>query len=207
MCERYKTHYPNHRIYWDLIAAELQLFGGNTVVNMFRGTGVLYKEILINVCGKLKVNFNKDSSTPIIEMHLLNKILTDSVERMNAEQLEEVAKELNLPLSHIINLSKDAVLIALQAAIKSGGFLFYRLAAVVANNMAKFILKRGLSFGANQALTKGLSVFAGPVGWVITGIWTLYDISGAAYRVIIPAVIYVSYMRAKMNNQKQGLAV
>lgn len=201
-CERYKTHYPNHSMYWDLIAAELQLYGGNTIANTFRGTGVLYKEILLDVCKNLKVNFNKDRSTRIIEKHLLDKLIADTVENMNAEQLKEFAKEFNLSVSDVTNITKDAVLLALQTAIKLNGFLFYRLITQMANEVVKFLLKRGLSFGANQALTKGLSVFAGPIGLAITGIWTLYDISSPAYRVTRPAVIFVAYMRWKMDNQK-----
>ena len=51
---------------------------------------------------------------------------------------------------------------------------------------------------ANAALTRSLCVFAGPIGWVVTAVWTLLDIAGPAYRVTIPAVIQVAYMRAKM---------
>ena len=45
--ERYKSSNPDHRQYLDLIAAELQCFGGNSIATMFRGgEGVLYKEVL-----------------------------------------------------------------------------------------------------------------------------------------------------------------
>ncbi len=45
----YKEFYPNHSIYWEEIAAELQYFGGNTVVNIIRSKGVLYSEIVRDV--------------------------------------------------------------------------------------------------------------------------------------------------------------
>lgn len=38
--ELFKMHNPSHKQYWDLIAAEYQLFGGNTWINLFRGNGV-----------------------------------------------------------------------------------------------------------------------------------------------------------------------
>src|SRR5574344_2139491 len=58
----YKNHYPDHIKYWKEVAGEIQCFGANTFATMFRGgKGVLYKEILIDVCGKMKVNFNKNS--------------------------------------------------------------------------------------------------------------------------------------------------
>ena len=73
-----------HVEYWDLIAEELQRFGGNSIVNVLRGgEGVLYREILIDVAGKMKVNFNKESPTELIELHLLTKMMTDSLEKMD----------------------------------------------------------------------------------------------------------------------------
>ena len=35
--ERYIEHCPKHSKYWDLIAAEVQCFGGNTFVTICRG--------------------------------------------------------------------------------------------------------------------------------------------------------------------------
>lgn len=59
----YKRYYPEHLKYWQNIATEIQLFGGNTLVNLFRGgRGVPYKEVLCDVCDKMKVNYNKYSS-------------------------------------------------------------------------------------------------------------------------------------------------
>ena len=62
---------------------------------------------------------------------------------------------------------------------------------------AKFLTGRGLTIAANAALTKWLSVFAGPIGWAVTALWTVIDIAGPAYRVTIPAVIQIAYMRQK----------
>jgi uncharacterized protein YaaW (UPF0174 family) len=60
-------------------------------------------------------------------------------------------------------------------------------------------LGRGLSYAANAGLTRWLSIFAGPIGWALTAVWTAIDLAGPAYRVTIPAVIQIAYMRAKMN--------
>ena len=34
---------------------------------------------------------------------------------------------------------------------------------------------------------------------VLTGLWTAIDIAGPAYRVTIPCVIQIAFLRAKMN--------
>lgn len=197
--EGYKRYYPNHARYWRDIAESYQRFGGNTFVNMVRGGGVLYREILCDVCDKLKVNYNVNSAIESIEMQLLNKVLSDSLEKMTSEQLEEISRDFGLQLEGIKGLTPQAVTAALQAAIRVSGFKAYKSAVIVANALAQLILGHGLSFGANAMLTKAISVFAGPIGWVITGLWTALDIAGPAYRVTIPATIQIACMRQIIN--------
>lgn len=91
--EIYKRNYPDHQKYWELIAAEIQCFGANTFATMIRGgKGVQYKEVLMDVCDKMKANYNKDSSIEQIEGNLLMKILTDALEKMSPEELKELAE-------------------------------------------------------------------------------------------------------------------
>src|SRR5688572_12409185 len=64
LTDEFRQHHPDHQKYWSLIAAELQLFGGNTLANVLRGgEGVVYKEVLCDVCDKMEVNYNKNAST------------------------------------------------------------------------------------------------------------------------------------------------
>ena len=193
----YKQYNPNHKMYWREIAAELQGYGGNTFATMARGDkGILYKEILTNVCKKMKVNFNPNSSVELIEMNLLMKILTDSLDKMTPEQLKEVVEATGIKTT---SFTPQAVTAALQVAARMSGFAIYKIALIVANAVARAIIGRGLSIAANAALARSLSILIGPIGWVITALWTLIDIAGPAYRVTIPSVVQVAYMRAKMN--------
>jgi uncharacterized protein YaaW (UPF0174 family) len=176
---------------WQLIAAELQLYGGDSIVNAFRGYGVLYKEILCDVCGKLKVDFKKDEKTYEIENHLLEKMVADSWEKMTPDQQKSLLDEIGIDPG----LSATAGLAALQAAIRLGGFASYQIALVVANTVAKAIIGRGLTLAANAGLARSLAIFAGPIGWVITALLTVPLLSGPAYRVTVPSVIQVAYMR------------
>ena len=191
----YKQYYPDHAKYWYLIAAELQTFGGNTFMNTARGHGVLYRELLMNACKKMKVNYNSSASVEVIEMNLLMKILTDSLEKMNTEELRTIAEDLNLKPTE---LSKQAVIAALQAGVRFSGFAAYQVAMIVANQVAKILIGRGLSVAANAGLNRAIAVFTGPIGWVLMGLWTLVDIAGPAYRVTIPCVIQIAFLRAKM---------
>ena len=193
--DRYKESSPDHHAYWDLIAAEIQCFGANTLATLFRGgEGVLYREVLTDVCDKMKVNYNSGSSVEAIELHLLMKVLTDSMKEMSPEELEAVCDDLDLsPMRY----TPEAVTIALQAAIRLGGFLPYKIALIVANAVAKALIGRGLSLAANAALTRLMGAFAGPIGWTLSAAWLLVDIAGPAYRITVPAVIMVAYLRAE----------
>ena len=197
--DRYKSHNPDHHCYWDLIADELQRFGANTFMTMFRGgEGVLYKEVLIDACDKMKVNYNKSASIEVIEMNLLMKILTDSMENMTADQLKEIAEDLDL---NTTDFSSQAVIAAIQAGVRFSGFAAYQVALIVANAVAKAVIGRGLTFATNTVLTRTIGIFAGPIGWAITALWTVVDIAGPAFRITMPCVIQIAFLRAKIKYQ------
>jgi len=86
--------------------------------------------------------------------------------------------------------------------ICAGGFKSYQVALIIANAVAKAILGRGLTFAGNIYLTRLLAVLAGPVGWILTGVWTAFDFASQAYRVTIPACIYIAALRKMKDNEK-----
>lgn len=194
LTDAYKRYYPNHKMYWKEIAEEIQKFGGNTFVNIFRGTGVCYREVLTDVCDKMKVNYNANSNIDIIEQNLMLKILEQSIDEMNDEQLRELVSELNLKVT---NVSKQAIMAAVQILIKKGGFLSYQILVIIANIVARQVLGHGLKLATNATLTKAMSIFAGPIGWIVTAAWTALDIAGPAFRITIPVCIQIAYMRYK----------
>lgn len=203
--EAYKKYYPHDLPkMWEEIVDELQHFGGNTFMNMLRGNGVPYREILCDVASKLKVNFNPKSPVDIIERNILSKLVMDSVEKLSEAELKEMIDELGIKN---YDAGRSAMMMALQIAIKQSGFMAYKIAVIVANQVAKILLGRGLAFAANATLTRSIAIFAGPIGWIISVAWALIDIAGTAYRVTIPAVIQIAYMRlAIQNNGMKELA-
>jgi len=192
----YKKYHPNHNKYWKNIAEEIQKFGGNTFANIFRGDqGVLYKEILIDVCDKLKVNYNKNSKVERIENNLLMKILEDTLEKMSPEEIKKLA--ITIGLRNTKDITVQTMIGTFQAIFRMGGFKSYQLTVIIANAVMKALIGRGLSLAANSTLTKTISILTGPIGWVITGLWTAIDIAGPAYRVTIPVVIEIAVLRQK----------
>lgn len=191
--EYYKQNYPNNiAAFSDEIIDELLRFGGNTLMNIIRGRGVSYKELLCDVCDKMKVNYNKKSPVEVIENNFLQTILINSLENMSRDEMKNLIDTMDIRTA---GYGKQAMTAAIQAAILNGGFTPYKMAVIVANAVAKSLLGRGLTLAANAALVKAMNIFAGPVGWGVSILWTLVDIAGPAYRVTIPAVAQICYMR------------
>ncbi len=197
MSDKYKKFYPQHSMYWKEIAAEIQCFGANTFMTLLRGgEGVLYREVLMDVCDKMKVNYNKDSTVERIETHLLSKILEDALEKMTPAEIKELASAIGIENTQ--GITKQVLLGSFQTIFRMGGFKSYQLTLIIVNAILKALIGRGLSVAGNAALTRTMAVLTGPIGWVITGIWTAIDIAGAAYRVTIPAVIQIAALRQKV---------
>ena len=148
----YKRYAPDHNKYWEDIAGEIQCFGANTFATLFRrGKGVKYNEVLTDVCDKLKVNYNKNSSTEMIENNLLLKILQDALEKMTPEDIKSLGKELGI--NNTTSLDKQAALATCQTIFKMGGFKSYQLTLIIANAIMKALFGRGLTLVANSTVT------------------------------------------------------
>ena len=82
-----------------------------------------------------------------------------------------------------------------------GGFAAFKVVAIAANAVSRFLLGHGLSLAANAGLMRFLGVLGGPIGIAISGVLSVPMFSGPAYRVTTRAVIYVAYLRQKHLNR------
>lgn len=162
---------------------EFQKFGGNTFVNLFRGHGVGYREILEDVCGRYKVNYNKSNTTEQVETYLLQKVLITTIEKMSEEDI----KHLNA------NYDKEKLM---KAIIEGNGMgpAFLGMAAVLISQLSKAAAAK-LAAVVGGALAGRIVAMANPVLALIATVWQVNDIAGPAYRVTVPFVLTVSYFR------------
>lgn len=202
MTDVYKKYKPRHSLYWKEIAGEIQCFGANSLATIFRGgKGVLYKEILCDVCKKLKVSYDANDSAETIENAMLLKVLGGALEKMTADERMAFAKEIGV--SNLNNLTTQTLTMAMQTILKKGGFKSYKLTLIIVNQIVKAITGKGLKLATNATLTRSLAVFTGPIGWSITAGWTLMDIASPATRITIPAVFEIALLR-KQIQERQG---
>lgn len=199
----YKKHHPDHAKYWQEIAAEIQCFGANSLVTLVRGgKGVLYREVLIDVCSKTGAKHDAQGKVAEIEDALLSKILEGALEKMTEAERIEFAKLVGF--SNLKTFTPAGLAAAFQIAFKAGGFKSFQLTLIIVNYVSRAILGRGLALAGNAALMRTAALLTGPVGWALTGAWTVADIAGPAYRVTMPAVIQVALLRKKYNLELNG---
>lgn len=186
----------DYTLFADDIAGEIQRFGGNSVLNVLRNfKGIPYAEVLRDVADKLDVNYNTNTDAATIEGQIQLKVLEKAYEKMDDDQRKQLLDAIGA--DHKGGIPPALPTMAIQAAIRLGGFAAYQIAVIVANAIATKVLGHGLSRLANTILTRSMSIFAGPIGWAITILWTIFDVAGPAYRITIPCVLQVAYIRQK----------
>jgi uncharacterized protein YaaW (UPF0174 family) len=169
-----------------LIAHLIQWYGGNTLANLYRkGKGVSYRVVLEDVADHLKVRLPKEMHVAELERAVIAAIFQKAWDRMSPDERAQAYEFVGQgapvgagPLSAA----------AIQLLLKAGGFSTYRLAMSVASAMSLQVIGRGLPI-ALQAL----GMWLGPVGLI----WTVADLSAPAYRVTVPCVVQIAYMRQK----------
>ncbi len=194
--EIYKKNYPDNmkELVPELIK-QLQLYGGNSVFNVFRGHGVCYRNILIKVAKAQKVNFNTSQPTNLIETFLLQQILRTAIEKMNPDDVR-----------HFSNNIDKKVLLNNMGVLNAGNPLFLKLTVIAVQQLAE---KQGIKivggFLAKFVGSKWYTALTGPVGWAISIAWSVFDVMGPAYRVMFPAVVTIAYMRMKVDKSDETL--
>ena len=175
-------HPEQHRRNWQLIAGELQHFGGDSISNKLRGHGKLYRAILLDVSKRLKLKADKEMSTFEIEQQLLEQFLRNTWKNMDEEHKQEFLHAVDARVNELEELlpllMKDKLL-----AKGVSHLLSSQLTLILRTHAAMSVLGHGLLRGAG---------LGGPVGAALNGVKA---VSGSAYRVTIPAVLQIACLR------------
>lgn len=183
-------HPEQHRCNWQLIAGELQHYGGDSIANRLRGHGKLYRTILLDVTKRLKLKADKESTTFEIEQALLTHFLRNAWQKMDAEQKQEFLLAVEAKVSELEELLP---LLLEDPALAKGvsHLLSSQLTRILRTHAAISVIGHGLVRGAG---------LGGPVGAAFNSVKA---VSGSAYRVTIPAVLQIACLR-RMNAAAQA---
>ncbi|WP_181403261.1 DUF3944 domain-containing protein [Aliarcobacter cryaerophilus] len=134
----YKEFYPEHNHYWEEIASELQYFGGNSIANVFRQKGVLYAEILEDVCKTLGVKIEKNLSIEDIEKKLLEVDKKEGIIENIKKQIKNIdAKDGLLIASRFTTLSLPSLPLLLVKKLSDPAYRITTEAVLEIANLRK----------------------------------------------------------------------
>ena len=197
------------------LADYLRKMGSNDIANLFRKDFVDYKTVVYEVAERLgadnmmgvlfpnipfKTYSKEDFSVEQWEERIIIKLFADTLDKLSIEEKRQLFESMGISGADI-PFGKSGVLLAQIALKQFGGFAVYKTTLIVANMVSRALIGKGLTFAANAALTKSLSMALGPIGWAITGLWLAVDIAGPAFRKTVPSVIHVAMLRQILKNK------
>lgn len=172
-----------------LLVRELQHFGGNTFVNLFRRNGVNYSEIVDDVASHLKMKVPTSTTVEEKEALIIDCVFTSSWKKMSDDERGQILRDMGISPS--VSMDK----------LSRMDMPVWQRAALVANGLAQTTAGKALPLIAGLGIGRVLGVLTGPVGLAITGLYTAYDISNPAFRVTLPCVVQIAWIRLKNSRQ------
>lgn len=204
--DSYLKCYPNNMAgMWKDLAHELQCYGGNTILNYLRhGFGPSYESIVYDVCKRMHVQgLDKHDTAEDMEQKLLLAVSSKVISELSEDDIRSIMDECEISG---YNYTKQGLTAALMALYTINRRLFVIVLQAAIRLVTRVLIGRGIFFIGMGVMSRSVGLLCGPVGWFLLSGWTLWDIMGPAYRVTIPAVVQIAYMRvkylSKLNSEK-----
>lgn len=175
------------RMAWESIAAELQKFGGDAIANKVRGHGVLYREILDDVCSRMGVKDKAAKDVEERESQLLKAVMTKYLASASEADIEQFLANAELASTAHQKMTGEEIMSLLGNDSKIS-FLIAQAAALAVQQAVKG-LGAAVAVRYGAAFIPGLNLVMAPLA--------VTALTGPAYRVTLPAVLQIAYMRRK----------
>lgn len=158
---------------WKAIVAEIQLFGGNTIANVFRQEGILYQEIVNDVAKKIGVDYQKGISVQELEEKILRNLFGNKIKSLS--QLSEM-----------------------NEILKGKGFLGF--SSLLSQPVETIKNSLGINTSLAGGVTAGLGVLVkamkmNPIITLASLPLGSVELAAPAYRVTIPVVCIIAILR------------
>lgn len=202
--DEYNRNYPEDMLFLvPQISNELLKYGSNTLATFWHNEPDSYETVLRRVCKQMDVRTMEQDSVAKMEHNLLTTLCQDTLNKMSERELRLLANENGIPDK---TLTRQALTAALLMAIRTNRAVLTRIAARIIQYIVEIITIRGVATAGIETATRAVSSALGPIGWIALGAWTVYDISSPAYRVCVPAVLQVAYMRLNRFEKERSVA-
>jgi uncharacterized protein YaaW (UPF0174 family) len=172
---------------WTSIVAELQKFGGDAIANTVRGYGVLYREILDDVCSRMGIKDKAAKDVAERENQLLKAVMTKYFASASAADIEQFLENAELEATAHQKMTGEEIMALLGKD--------FRISLLIAQSAAFAVQQAVKGLGAAAAVRYGAAFIPG-LNLVMAPL-AVTALTGPAYRVTMPAVLQIAYMRRK----------
>ena len=202
--DEYNRNYPEDMLFLvPQISNELLKYGSNTLATFWHNEPDSYETVLRRVCKQMDVRTMEQDSVTKMERNLLTTLCQDTLNKMSERELRLLANENGIPDK---TLTRQALTAALLMAVRPRRAVLTRVAARIIQYIVEIITVRGVATAGIETATRAVGGALGPIGWIALGAWTVYDITSPAYRVCVPAVLQVAYMRLNRFEKERSVA-
>ena len=160
---------------------------------------ISYKRIVHQVAKKLKINFSQSTPISKIEIKIAQNVLKTVWEKMTPEQRKKFEQELQKTAKEFDKtggLIGSTAIFAFLTGAQLSGFGIYLLASTALGAITGTI-GITLPFAVYTTMSSVIFVVIGPVGWIGAGLFAIWKLTGPNYKRLIPAIIYISALKAK----------
>lgn len=191
--DEYNRNYPEDMLFLvPQISNELLKYGSNTLTTFWNKEPDSYETVLRRVCKQMDVKTRQQDNVSSMEYNLLTALCQDTLNKMSERELRLLANENGIPDKR---MTRQALTATILLALRSSRVVLTRVAARVIQYVFEMLALRGVASAGAQTATRAIGGALGPISWIALGAWTVYDITSPAYRVCVPAVVQVAYMR------------
>jgi uncharacterized protein YaaW (UPF0174 family) len=167
-----------------------------------------YKQLVTDVADHLEIDWEgllrsrpwKEVSADEIEDAIVLVTFQKLFEKLSPEERRALAEEL-AKASNDPNLVGQILTGGAMVLARLSGFQIYILATTVVGALTS-ALGITLPFAIFTVATRAISVVLGPIGWIFLGASVIFQLSRANWARLVPGVVYVSYIRKKLNQEK-----
>jgi uncharacterized protein YaaW (UPF0174 family) len=189
----------------ELLCNHLNYLHGGFVGQLFNRKS--YKQLVTDVADHVKIDWQSlldgrhwdDIGVNEIEDAVVLKVFGDIYSKLSEEDKKKIAEELGQDANDP-NFVFHAVTGGAMMLAKLSGFKIYLIATTT---LAAVTSGLGivLPFTIYTALTASIGVILGPIGWAGLAMSALFSLCQANYSKLLPAVIFISYIRHKISEE------
>ncbi|WAG11669.1 hypothetical protein [Aeromonas dhakensis] len=187
----------------ELMDKQIKYYGSSDIAYLKRAIfgddgGVDAKEIVEDVCSKLKVSIKLGGSTESRLERMVNAVVEKELLSKTPEELAAAFKSMgvgdvdrDLILEHLKNNGKVAVL-PILVQVLGPKITLGIIETIIVSLIAQIIGREAAKQLVKELMKRNPWINAlGPVLWALSGAWLAFDLQGPAYRKTVPICLYL----------------